>query len=187
MQCAVVTNKVFESLAQEKEWHFFVRLPSPQELGRSRYIFFPFWSHKVPKEITDKYECVCFHMTDVPYGRGGSPLQNLILRGHTETVISALRMTDEMDAGPVYMKRPLSLEGSAQEIYERAAGIISGMMREIAETEPTPVPHPLAAVPNVLLTPHIGYNTTEASANMLRISIATLEAFTRGERLHVVN
>jgi methionyl-tRNA formyltransferase len=140
MQCAVVTNKVFESLAQEKEWHFFVRLPSPQELGRSRYIFFPFWSHKVPKEITDKYECVCFHMTDVPYGRGGSPLQNLILRGHTETVISALRMTDEMDAGPVYMKRPLSLEGSAQEIYERAAGIISGMMREIAETEPTPVP-----------------------------------------------
>ncbi len=27
-----------------------------------------------------KFECVCFHMTDVPYGRGGSPLQNLIIR-----------------------------------------------------------------------------------------------------------
>jgi phosphoglycerate dehydrogenase-like enzyme len=45
----------------------------------------------------------------------------------------------------------------------------------------------MAALPNVLLTPHIGYNTTEASANMLRISIDTLEAFIRGERLHVVN
>lgn len=112
----------------------------PAANSGARYVFFPFWSHKVPKDITDQFECVCFHMTDVPYGRGGSPLQNLILRGHTETVISALRMTDEIDAGPVYMKRPLSLEGSAEEIYNRAAGIIAGMMREIAETEPTPVP-----------------------------------------------
>jgi phosphoglycerate dehydrogenase-like enzyme len=39
----------------------------------------------------------------------------------------------------------------------------------------------------VLITPHIGYNTREASANMLRISIETVQAFARGERLHVVN
>lgn len=68
-----------------------------------------------------------------------------------------------------------------------ATGRIRGAALDVHETEPTPVPHPMAALPNVLLTPHIGYNTTEASANMLRISIATLEAFTRGERLHVVN
>jgi D-3-phosphoglycerate dehydrogenase len=67
------------------------------------------------------------------------------------------------------------------------AGRIRGAAMDVHETEPTPVPHPMAALPNVLLTPHIGYNTTEASANMLRISIATLEAFIRGERLHVVN
>jgi D-3-phosphoglycerate dehydrogenase / 2-oxoglutarate reductase len=67
------------------------------------------------------------------------------------------------------------------------SGRIRGAALDVHETEPTPVPHPMAGVPNVLLTPHIGYNTTEASANMLRISIATLEAFARGERLHVVN
>ena len=113
---------------------------SAERLSGARYVFFPFWSHKVPKAITEEFECVGFHMTDVPYGRGGSPLQNLILRGHTETVVSTLRMTEEMDAGPVYMKRPLSLEGTAQEIYTRAAGVIAEMMRAIAETEPTPVP-----------------------------------------------
>jgi hypothetical protein len=37
------------------------------------------------------------------------------------------------------------------------------------------------------LAQHIGYNTSEASANMLRIAIARVEAFARGERLHVVN
>src|SRR5712671_2452257 len=98
-----------------------------------RYIFFPHWSWKVPEEITRDFECVCFHMTDVPYGRGGSPLQNLITRGHKETVISALRMTSERDAGPVYMKTRLWLDGSAQEIFERASTIVFDMIAEIAK------------------------------------------------------
>lgn len=50
-----------------------------------RYLFFVHWSWKVPPEIVNNYECICFHMTDVPYGRGGSPLQNLIVRGHRQT------------------------------------------------------------------------------------------------------
>jgi len=33
------------------------------------------------KEIFENYEIILFHMTDLPYGRGGSPLQNLIVRG----------------------------------------------------------------------------------------------------------
>lgn len=105
-----------------------------------RYVFFPSWFWRVPDEIVDSFECVCFHMTDVPYGRGGSPLQNLILCGHQETRISALRMTHEMDAGPVYLKRSLSLDGRAQEIYERASEIMFGMMAELAAGEPTPRP-----------------------------------------------
>ena len=54
-------------------------------------------------------------------------------------MISALRMTSELDAGPVYMKRPLSLGGSAQEIFERGASIIVEMIEEIVKTEPVPV------------------------------------------------
>ena len=88
------------------------------------YIFMPHWSYLVSNEITDNYECVVFHMTDLPYGRGGSPLQNLIVRGHKETRISAIKVTENLDGGPVYMKRPLSLEGSAQEIFVRCADII---------------------------------------------------------------
>lgn len=115
---------------------------TPERLSaiQPRYIFFPHWSHKVPAEIVERYECVCFHETDVPYGRGGSPLQNLIARGRTETVVTALRMAKDFDAGPVYAKRPLSLDGLAEEIYLRSAAIISDMIGEIIATEPTPVP-----------------------------------------------
>jgi methionyl-tRNA formyltransferase len=79
-------------------------------------------------------------MTDLPYGRGGSPLQNLIQRGHKETKISALRCVKDMDAGPIYLKRPLCLEGAASEIFLRSAGIIEEMIEEIVRKEPTPMP-----------------------------------------------
>ncbi len=104
-----------------------------------RYIFFLHWSWLVPLEIIENYECVCFHMADVPYGRGGSPLQNLILRGHRNTKLTALRMVPELDAGPVYLKEYLSLEGSAEEIYIRATYISAKMIERIIRGKQKPV------------------------------------------------
>lgn len=125
-------------------WHL---ITNPKELTpgrikaiRPRYIFFPHWSWKVPAEILESAECVCFHMTDLPYGRGGSPLQNLISRGHRTTKLSALRMVDAMDAGPIYAKRDLSLSGSAEDIFRRCAEITFEMIAEITESTPEPMP-----------------------------------------------
>ncbi len=67
------------------------------------------------------------------------------------------------------------------------AGKIAGAALDVHEEEPPPADDVFRRLPNVLLTPHIGYNTREAASNMLRIAIATLEAHLRGERLHVVN
>lgn len=103
-----------------------------------RYIFFLHWNWLVPSELHQKFECVCFHMTDLPYGRGGSPLQNLIMRGNVQTMVTALRMVREMDAGPIYCKRPLPLEGRAEDIYLRAGKICWEMTKWIVESEPQP-------------------------------------------------
>jgi len=103
-----------------------------------RYIFFLHWNWLVPPDVWSKYECVCFHMTDVPYGRGGSPLQNLIVTGHKETKLSVLQMVGEMDAGPVYIKKVLLLDGRAEEIYKRAGELSFEIIRWMVETEPNP-------------------------------------------------
>ena len=103
-----------------------------------RYVFFLHWSWIVPAEIVHEFQCVCFHMTDVPYGRGGSPLQNLILRAQTKTKLTALRMTEDVDAGPIYMKRPLSLHGTAQEILIRASELSSVMIARMIRRRMTP-------------------------------------------------
>lgn len=124
------------------EWAY---VESPDELAatiaarRPRRVFFLHWSWKVPPETVAALECVNFHMTDVPYGRGGSPLQNLIARGHQETMLSALRMTDEMDAGPVYLKRELGLHGTAEEVYVRSSVLAAEMIGWILDHDPQPV------------------------------------------------
>ncbi len=144
--CKPWNRRTFEVALEPQpgQWHFVdsrSELESILERGLSpRYIFFLHWSWIVPDEICEAFECVCFHMTDVPFGRGGSPLQNLITRGHKKTVLTALRMTRGLDAGPVYMKEPLSIEGGAEEIYIRADELASQMVAQIVEKEPTPQP-----------------------------------------------
>ena len=68
-----------------------------------------------------------------------------------------------------------------------AAGRIAGAALDVHEEEPPRGEYVFRTLPNVLITPHIGYNTREASANMLRIAIDTVLAYARGDRLHVVN
>jgi methionyl-tRNA formyltransferase len=125
-------------------WEF---IATPQELTRERldaleprFIFFMHWSWKVPADILEAFECVCFHMSDVPFGRGGSPMQNLIQRGIRSTVLTALRMVDEMDAGPVYCKEPLSLEGGGEEILIRQSRLAARMARRLIDEQPAPEP-----------------------------------------------
>ena len=77
-------------------------------------------------------------MTDLPFGRGGSPLQNLILRGYDETKISALKVDKGLDTGDIYIKKKLSLKGSAKEIFQRANEIIFKMIIEIIQSNPKP-------------------------------------------------
>jgi len=106
-----------------------------------KYIFFPHWSWKIPKNIYEKYECVAFHMTDLPFGRGGSPLQNLIARKIYKTKISAIRVIEEIDAGPIYLKEDLCLYGSAEEIFIRTSKIIfERMIPKILEGNIQPKP-----------------------------------------------
>jgi len=105
---------------------------------KPKFIFFPHWSSIVSSDIHENFECIIFHMTDLPFGRGGSPLQNLIVRGLSETKVCAIKCVAGLDAGPIYLKRSLSLDGSAQQIYFRASRIIEEMILEIVENKPQP-------------------------------------------------
>lgn len=66
-------------------------------------------------------------------------------------------------------------------------GKIAGAALDVHDEEPAPMNYVFSSLPNVLVTPHVAYNSKEAGENMLRIAYATLDAFLKGEKLHVVN
>lgn len=103
-------------------------------------IFIPHWSYIIPKDIWEEYECVVFHMTDLPFGRGGSPLQNLIVRKIRETKISAIKVSKEIDEGDIYLKSSLGLEGAAHEIFKRFSIEVEKMILKIINENIHPVP-----------------------------------------------
>ncbi|MDT0689816.1 methionyl-tRNA formyltransferase [Salegentibacter sp. F188] len=103
-------------------------------------IFIPHWSYIIPASIYEKFECVVFHETDLPHGRGGSPIQNLIARGINNTKISALKAGKGLDTGPIYLKKDLNLNGTTKEIFLRCSGIIEEMIEEIIQEDIKPVP-----------------------------------------------
>ena len=84
-----------------------------------KMIFFPDWSWIIPTEIVKNYQCVCFHESNLPKFRGGSPIQNQIIRGIKKTKTTAFLMDEGLDTGDILLQRSLSLEGSLDNIFEQ--------------------------------------------------------------------
>ncbi|MBS4537827.1 methionyl-tRNA formyltransferase [Clostridium sp. D2Q-11] len=104
------------------------------------YIFFPHWSWMIPKDIYSNFNCIVFHMTDLPFGRGGSPLQNLMSRGIKDTKISAIKVDGGIDTGDIYLKEDLNLNGTAEEIFIRASNIVfEKMIPQIIDRKIEPI------------------------------------------------
>ncbi len=90
-----------------------------------KYIFFPHWSWIIKEKIYNNFKCIVFHMTDLPFGRGGSPFQNLVSRGIYDTKISALLVDKGLDAGDIYLKENFNISiGSAEENFREISKII---------------------------------------------------------------
>lgn len=104
-----------------------------------RYIFFIHWNEKVTKEIYENFECIVFHTSPLPFGRGGSPIQNLIIRGIKKSPVCAIKMTKVIDGGPVYDTMNITLNGTISEIFSRIANKIEKLIIKICKNNPKPL------------------------------------------------
>ena len=115
---------VFKKL--KKKYKNFILIKGKENLTISKiqnidpkFIFFPDWSWIVPNEIIKNYRCICIHESNLPKFRGGSPLQNQIIRGIKKTKSTAFLMNEKIDAGKILLKKELSLDGTLDEIFLR--------------------------------------------------------------------
>jgi len=101
---------------------------------KPEFIFFVHWNSIVSAAIHEKYKCIVFHVAPLPYGRGGSPIQNLIIRGFKSAPVCALKMTDKLDAGPIYLREEISLAGQLSDIFGRIYTVSFKMIGEILQS-----------------------------------------------------
>ena len=102
------------------------------------YIFFPHWNWIVSDKFFNNFECVVFHTAPLPYGRGGSPIQNLILRGFSRAPVCAIKMTSVLDGGPIYDKYEIDLSGRLVDIFARLNTAVNFLIRNILLKKPQP-------------------------------------------------
>ena len=100
-------------------------------------IFFPHFSNLLPDTFLSDFLCIGFHTGNLPRDRGGSPIQNKIIRREYKTRVSALRLVREMDAGPIFTQRPVDLSfGNIDDMLRRISLLIADMVKEILIESP---------------------------------------------------
>jgi glycerate dehydrogenase len=66
-------------------------------------------------------------------------------------------------------------------------GLIAGAALDVLTVEPPPADHPLVALPNCLVTPHIAWMGPAARRRLIAITAGNIRAFLEGQPVNVVN
>jgi len=136
------TSNFFQKNINKKNF-FFIKKKKHFHINKlkkinPKIIFIPKWHWIIPEEILSNYLCIGFHCTPLPYGRGGSPLQNMIVRGFKKTTLCAIKIVKKLDAGPIYKKKKISLSGTGEEILIRMYKQILIMIFDFCQKIPRP-------------------------------------------------
>lgn len=108
----------------------------------------------VPQAIIDLFQpgIINIHPSLLPLYRGPSPIETAILNGDSQTGVSIMKLTAEMDAGPVYAQEIYPLDGTetAPYLYETLSALGGRMLIEtlpsIIEGNLLPSPQANAAI-----------------------------------------
>lgn len=111
------------------------------------WIFFFHWSEIVQKEIFERFKCVVIHTGNLPDDRGGSPIQNQILKGSISTMVNLIEMKSEVDSGGIYLSGPMTLQGNLNDIWSTIAKISSKLIIQCVENVLSPIPQ--FGIPNI--------------------------------------
>lgn len=104
------------------------------------WAFFFHWGQHIPEKVYKNHRCVTLHVSNLPHGRGGSPIQNQIMDNITFTRVNALVTTDPFDSGDVYCSKEISLQGSLDDIWSTLARAAIHLIETCIFENPTPTP-----------------------------------------------
>lgn len=123
-------------------------------------------------EVLDRADFLSIHTQLSERTRGLLGARELELLGPTSWLINTSR-------GPIVDEGAL--------ISACESGAIAGAALDVFDEEPLPADHPLRSLPNVLLTPHIGYVTAENYRAWFSDAVEAINAWISGMPVRALN
>lgn len=89
-------------------------------------------SKLVNQEFRERYEHnIVIHASDLPQGKGFTPWKWQIVQGSSELTLTMFEVTEEVDAGPYYMKERIHLKGT--ELLDEIQEILANKILDMCE------------------------------------------------------
>jgi phosphoglycerate dehydrogenase-like enzyme len=143
------------------------------------------WSQNLTNEVAEQFgarrvekdelfgtsDVLSVHLVLGERSRGLVGARELALMKPTSILINTAR-------GPIVQEK--ALIDALHEKRIRGAGL------DVFETEPLPDDHPLRALPNVVLTPHLGYGTEEFFRVAYEDTVENIAAFVSGKPIRIL-
>ena len=134
---------------------------------------------------------------EIKYGVSLCPLEELL----SDSDIISLHLTSNSQTQNIIDQAAFSrmrdgvifLNTARAELVDETAmisalksGQISGAGLDVFHAEPLPDSNPLVAMDNVVITPHIAYNTPGATHRLFEIAVENLENYFSGNPINIV-
>ena len=142
---------IYDRLAASTDHTFLIFRSKPQfkvdvlDDFKPDLVLFYGWSWIIPADLLVRHTCLMLHPSPLPRYRGGSPIQNQIIEGETNSKVSLFVMTAELDAGDIVGQHDLSLAGTLDDIFNRMEESGVELTRYLLEHGITRVPQDHAA------------------------------------------
>jgi methionyl-tRNA formyltransferase len=92
----------------------------------------------IPKELLERHEWLNVHPSLLPRWRGAAPVERAIMAGEEEGGVTAIRLVEELDAGPVGAQEAFAIgpDDDAGAVFVRAAELAPGLLERATFFEP---------------------------------------------------
>ena len=134
-------------LAKQHDANLYFKAP---DIPEGEMLFLLGCTSIIPREILQRNKNnLVVHESDLPKGRGWSPIAWQVLEGKNRIPIVVFEATEELDAGPIYLKDCIELNGSEllSEIKQKQAAKTAELVYRFVEMWPNIKGKPQAGEP----------------------------------------
>jgi methionyl-tRNA formyltransferase len=147
--CSDAAHPIYPNLqhwcADRSDVHSVELVTRIAELSGGDLLFLISCSEIVPVALRSRYQAsLVIHASDLPAGRGWSPLVWQILEGKNDIAVSLLEAADPVDSGAVWQKRWLHFDGTElfdelnQALFAAELELMDYALKNVSKVQPRP-------------------------------------------------